>query len=208
MRCRLAVLLALLAGATAHADSLSGSGSPSPASLFTIQSDFVTGVGLVTDFRWLPDGRLVVINKTGDVMVRPAGGGTLVAAGSFDVDTNSEKGLLGIAVDPNFTANRRLYFYYSASGGSSSDKHRVVARTLRTADSMLDAGETVLLSGLRGPANHDGGGIDIGPDGLLYVGVGDTGCNSGLPPEPIYTPTNFYGTCLADDGSNHGGGNG
>ena len=81
-------------------------------------------------------------------------------------------------------------------------------RTLRAADSKLDAGETVLLSGLRGPANHDGGGIDIGPDGLLYVGVGDTGCNSGQAPEPIYTPTNFYGTCLADDGANHGGGNG
>jgi glucose/arabinose dehydrogenase len=208
MRCRLAVLLALLASATVRADSLSGSGSPSPASLFTVQADFLTELGDVTDFRWLPDGRLVVINKGGTVVVRPAGGGSLVTAGTFNVDTSSEKGLLGIAVDPSFTTNRRLYFYYSASGGSGSDKHRVVMRTLRTADSMLDAGETVLLSGLRGPANHDGGGIDIGPDGLLYAGVGDTGCNSGQATEPIYTPTNFYGTCLADAGANHGGGNG
>src|SRR5262245_2464787 len=130
-------VLALVATAAAHADTLSSAGSPSPASLFTIQDNFLTGVGDVTDFRWLPDGRLVVINKAGNVLVRPAGGGTLVDAGSFAVDTASEKGLLGIAVDPAFTTNRRLYFYYSAAGGTTANKHRVVVRTLG-ANSVLD----------------------------------------------------------------------
>jgi hypothetical protein len=63
----------------------------------------------------------------------------------------------------------------------------------------------VLIDELRGPANHDGGALDIGPDGRLYVGVGDTGCNSGAPPGTV---TNYYGTCLADDPSNNGAGNG
>ena len=207
MLTRLVAVLALVFAAAAHADTLSSAGSPSPASLFDIQPEFVTGVGDVTDFRWLPDGRLVVINKAGNVLVRPAGGGTLVDAGSFAVDTASEKGLLGIAVDPAFTTNRRLYFYYSAAGGTTANKHRVVVRTLG-ANSVLDPGETPILSGLRGPNNHDGGGIDIGPDGLLYVGVGDTGCNSNMVAEEEYTPTNFYGTCLADDPANLGGGNG
>jgi glucose/arabinose dehydrogenase len=199
--------LTLALAAAADADTLATVGSPSPASAFTIEPHFVTGVGDVTDFRWLPDDRLVVVNKSGEVFVRPAGGGPLVSAGSFPVDTGSEKGLLGVAVDPAFATNRRLYFYYSAASGSAADKHRVVVRTLGAA-STLDPGEIVLLDGLRGPANHDGGALDVGPDGLLYVGVGDSGCNSGQPAEPPYTPTNFYPTCLADHPTNNGGGNG
>jgi glucose/arabinose dehydrogenase len=204
------VLLPLCPAPPARADALSTTGRPSPAEVFTLDEQFVSGTGQTTDFRWLPDGRLVVINKTGGVLVRPAAGGPLVSAGSFDVDTGSEKGLLGVAVHPDFATNGQLFFYYSAAasaGGTDDDRHRVVVRTLGS-DSTLSPGETVLLHGLRGPANHDGGALDIGPDRLLYVGVGDTGCNSGQVPEPPYTPTNFYATCLADHPQTNGGGNG
>src|SRR5262245_65077457 len=202
--------LPLRAVPAARADALSTTGQPSPAAIFTLEERFVSGTGQTTDFRWLPDGRLVVINKSGGVLVRPATGGPLVSAGSFDVDTGSEKGLLGVAVHPDFATNVQLFFYYSAAasaGGTDDDRHRVVMRTLGS-DSRLSPGETVLLRGLRGPANHDGGALDIGPDRLLYVGVGDTGCNSGQVPEPPYTPTNFYATCLADFPQTNGGGNG
>lgn len=204
------VLLPLCTASLGRADTLSPAGRPSPADVFALDEQFVSGTGPTTDFRWLPDGRLVVINKAGGVLVRPAAGGPLVSAGSFDVDTGSEKGLLGVAVHPDFATNGQLFFYYSAAagaGGTDDDRHRVVMRTLGS-DSTLSAGETVLLRGLRGPANHDGGALDIGPDRLLYVGVGDTGCNSGQVPEPPYTPTNFYATCLADHPQTNGGGNG
>jgi len=203
-----AVLLAVAVPCTVSADSLSTSGTPSPNDLLDLDPNFVTGVSGVTDLRWLPDDRMVILTKSGTAYVRPAGGGALVTAGTFSVNTDSEQGLLGVAVDPNFTVNRKLYFYYSlanGSGGSDANRHRVVWRTL-AANSMLDPGETVILSGLRGPANHDGGGIDIGPDGLLYVGVGDTGNNSGVPPGGGIT--NYYGACLSDDPTNRGGGNG
>ena len=205
------LLLALLLVALPHAaraDSLSTSGTPSPNDLLDLDSNFVTGVSGVTDFRWLPDDRMVILTKSGTAYVRPAGGGSLISAGTFPVDTDSEKGLLGVAVDPNFTVNRKLYFYYSlaaGSGGTNANRHRVVWRTL-AANSMLDPGETVILSGLRGPANHDGGALDIGPDGLLYVGVGDTGNNSNAAPGG--TITNYYGACLSDDPTNRGGANG
>ena len=202
----LALLLAVVAGC-ARADTLSTAGSPSPSSVFTLEERFVTDLGQATDFRWLPDRRLVVVNKTGTVFVRPAGGGALVTAGTFDVDAASEKGLLGVAVHPAFRTNGRLFFYYSAKDGTAANKHRVVVRTLGP-DDRLAPGETVLLDRLRGPANHDGGALEIAPDGYLYVGVGDTGCNSGRKPEPPQAPTNFYGTCLADDPSENGGANG
>lgn len=126
-------LLPLCTAPAAHADALSTTGQPSPAEVFTLDEQFVSGTGQTTDFRWLPDGRLVVINKTGGVLVRPAAGGPLVSAGNFDVDTGSEKGLLGVAVHPDFAVNGQLFFYYSAAasaGGTDDDRHRVVVRTL------------------------------------------------------------------------------
>src|SRR5678810_1290057 len=89
--------------------------------------------------------------------------------------------------------------YYSAAmsiGGTDVARHRVVTVALGNNDTIDTSQETILVQGLRGPANHDGGALAIGPDGKLYIGVGDTGCNSNTAPEPVYTPTNFFATCL------------
>jgi len=162
--------------------------------------DWTTGLGPVTDLAFLPDGRALITEKTGDLKLRGTDGSLRVAA-RLDVDARSEKGLLGVAVDPAFATTQRIFLYFSASdasGGTDLDRHRVVAAPLRD-DGTLDLGaQHVLVRGLRGPRNHDGGGIAVGPDGMLYVGVGDTGCNSGAPPEPPGPPTNYFATCLSN----------
>jgi glucose/arabinose dehydrogenase len=162
--------------------------------------DVVTGLGPTTDVAFLPDGRMVITEKTGALKLRERDG-TLRLAAQLQVDARSEKGLLGVAVDPSFASTRRLFLYYSLAdeaGGTSLDRHRVVSAPLRD-DGTLDLGAAVVLvRGLRGPANHDGGGLEIGPDGMLYVGVGDTGCNSGDPPEPPAAPSNYFATCLTN----------
>jgi glucose/arabinose dehydrogenase len=212
MRFLAAATLAVCALARASfADSLSTAGSPSPADTFDLDSSFVTGINEITDFRWLPDGRVVILAKTGETYVRPAGGGALVTAGTFSVHTDSDNGLLGLAVDPDFATNHRLYFYYSADAsapvpGTDANRQRVVVRTLSDADQL--GPETLLLENLRGPSDHDGGSLEIGTDGLLYIGVGDAGNDLFMPAEPAYTPGNFYPTCLADDPTQFGAGNG
>ncbi|HET9595942.1 MAG TPA: PQQ-dependent sugar dehydrogenase [Anaeromyxobacteraceae bacterium] len=175
-----------------------GGGSPGagPVLALTTAQD---GLGQVTDVAFLPDGRWVITEKDGAVKVRDTAG-TVHVAGTYSVDTASEKGLLGVAVDPAFATTHRIFLYYSASdaaGGTDADRQRAVSVAL-AADGTLDraGSERVLVKGLRGPANHDGGALAVGPDGKLYVGVGDSGCNTGAPPEPPSTPDNFFATCL------------
>jgi glucose/arabinose dehydrogenase len=165
-----------------------------------VVDELVGGLGPITDFAFLPDGNLVIIEKDGTIRVRRRDGVVGVAA-HFPVNDDSEMGLLGVAADPAFARTRRLFLYYSLSdqaGGRPPDRQRVVSVTL-TPDLRIDpAAQKVLVGGLRGTANHVGGGMAIGPDGKLYVGVGDSGCNSNLPPEPLYEPTNHFASCLSN----------
>lgn len=162
----------------------------------------VSGLGPVTDLAFLPDGRMVITEKDGTVRLRSVAPDHLVTvAGHLAVDTASEKGLLGVVVPPGFGSDGRIVLYRSVAsdaGGTDLDRNRVASFRLGE-DGLLDLGsEQTLVSGLRGPANHDGGGMVIGPDGKLYVGVGDSGCNSGRPPDPPSTPTNYFATCLTN----------
>ena len=83
-----------------------------------------------------------------------------------------EEGLLGLAFDPEFATNGHLYVYYSASGPRRS----VISRYTVAAGRLPDArSELVLLEIAQPYGNHNGGMIGFGPDGFLYVGVGDGG---------------------------------
>lgn len=85
---------------------------------------------------------------------------------SVSVQTAGEQGLLGLALDPNFDSNQTLYVYYTASGGTNR-----VSRLVRQASGSCT--ETVILPGLPTSGNHNGGIITFGPDGKLYVVIGD-----------------------------------
>lgn len=190
-------------GATLSVPSFADRLEPGPSADTFVLTAVASGLAQPTSMDWLPDGRMVVTEKGGNVVLVSAGedGGTQKVVGTFAVDTGSEKGLLHVLVHPGFASNRLLVFYYSAAdsaGGTNLDRHRVVTVPLDDQDQLDLANEVVLLRGLRGPANHDGGALAIGPDGKLYVGVGDTGCNSNTAPEPPYAPRNYFATCLTN----------
>ncbi len=92
-------------------------------------------------------------------------GGEVVEVGTLRGGHRERKGLLNVVPTPTSPDNGLLFFYYSAADGTDEDRHRVVSVELGP-DEMLDMeGEQILVRGLRGPANHDGGALALDKDG-------------------------------------------
>ncbi len=83
--------------------------------------------------------------------------------------SGSEQGLLGLAFDPGFAHNQRLYVNYTGADGAT-----FISRFSAT-DAADPASEEVLLTVEQPAANHNGGMLAFGPDGYLYIGLGDGG---------------------------------
>ena len=125
----------------------------------------------------IPDGRVIVLQKGGAVRILQNGSPLPGSALTLAVCTQSERGLLGVALDPDFNANGRLFLYYtrpsaSAPGGCVNR----VSRFEMNGNTIDPASEVVLLDNIGSPAgNHNGGDLEVGNDGFLYVAVGDGG---------------------------------
>ncbi|HKY50069.1 MAG TPA: PQQ-dependent sugar dehydrogenase [Candidatus Limnocylindria bacterium] len=121
-----------------------------------------------------PDGRIFVTERPGRVRIARLGGGGLQAEPWARVparaNPDAERGLLGIALDPDFARTAFVYLYYSYAGPGGATLNRLVR--LRDANG-VGVDETILVDNIPGAANHDGGRIAFGPDGKLYVATGD-----------------------------------
>lgn len=141
------------------------------------QEDFLGGgLSQPTAMEFAPDGRIFVAEKAGKVRI--VENGTLLATPFLTVPVNtfSERGLVGITLDPDFATNGFVYLYYTTPGPS------ILNRVVRfTADPMnpnqvLPGSDMPLLDGIPSlGGNHNGGGMHFGPDGKLYIAVGDSG---------------------------------
>jgi glucose/arabinose dehydrogenase len=159
----------------------------------------VSGLAQPTAAAFAPDGRLFVLEKAGAVRIwSPATGLASEPAITLPSCTASEMGLLGLAFDPGFATNGFLYLYHSrppgddvrrCPDGSAAGRRNRVVRITVTGDRADPASLVEVLGGLRTDnGNHDGGCLRIGPDGFLYVGVGDTGIGDGGRPGASTNP--------------------
>lgn len=176
--------LGLLLGAAPAAAAITLAGDAATAFETTVVAE---SLSQPTDVAVLPDGKVLVITRLGDVLVYSEPNGEPTEA-HVDIRANppAEQGLLGVVLDPNFATNQFVYFY--ASMGDDVENRHHVLRYKLDADGVLSDETVVINMGLRGPANHNGGALDIHA-GNLYIGVGDTGANN-------TPPTNKFSTCL------------
>jgi glucose/arabinose dehydrogenase len=119
-----------------------------------------------------PDGRLFVCQQGGQLRVIK--NGALLAAPFVTVTVSSagERGLLGVTFDPDFATNQFVYVYYTAT---TPAVHNRVSRFTANGDVAVPGSETILLelNNLSSATNHNGGALHFGPDGKLYIAVGE-----------------------------------
>jgi len=134
-----------------------------------------------TAMAFAPDGRLFVCQQNGALRVIDANG-TLLGPDfvTLTVDLNGERGLVGVAVDPNFSSNHFVYVYHTVPEGSGPSPtpppHNRITRFTANGNVAAGAGTTILdLDSLSTATIHNGGAIHFGPDGKLYVAVGENG---------------------------------
>jgi uncharacterized repeat protein (TIGR03806 family) len=145
-------------------------------------------------------GRLVVVQQSG--FVRAFDPSPTVNQSRLILDLSSrivfsgERGLLGLAFDPNFQLNRFLYVHYSASSPARS----IIARFTWDPgpDSVDPASEKVVLELAQPYSNHNGGMLAFGPDDFLYIAFGDGG-SGGDPQNNAQDTANLLGSLLRID---------
>lgn len=116
----------------------------------------------------LPEGDVLLTERNGTLRRIGKDNVSIPISG---VAHQGEGGLLGVALDPDFTQNKRVYLYMTTQNGDGLT-NRVERYTLQS-DTLDD--RTVLIDAIPGAAYHDGGQIAFGPDGMLYITTGDAG---------------------------------
>jgi glucose/arabinose dehydrogenase len=139
--------------------------------------EVMSGLDFPVAMAWAPDGRLFYNEwLTGKIRVVNTATWTHLDSSSnpffvLPIETATEQGLLGLTLDPNFASNGFVYAFHTApEGGGKSVRNRVV-RMMANGNVGIDL--TVIIDDLPTNSIHNAGNIHFGPDGKLYVSLGD-----------------------------------
>lgn len=146
-----------------------------------------------------PDGdtRLFIVEKPG--RIRIVRDGDLLPTPFLDIagqtSDGGERGLLGLAFDPSYSSNGTFYVNHTDNGGDT----RILRFTTSADPDVADATSLEVVLEVPQPFdNHNGGHITFGPDGMLYVGMGDGG-SGGDPQGNGQNPVSLLGSMLRID---------
>jgi glucose/arabinose dehydrogenase len=156
-----------------------------------VNDKLIIGLSEPTKMVFTPDGRMLICERGGEIWV--------VQPGSQSVDptpflhltnvfVDQERGLLGIALDPNFSSNGYFYLYYT---NVSTQKNQVSRFTASGNSASLASEQMIWQNDTVSDIWHQGGDLQFGPDGKLYVAVGDH-----LQPNTAQSLTSYNGKIL------------
>jgi glucose/arabinose dehydrogenase len=179
-----------------HASAVLGPspmGAPMPIDVQTVATGFVSPVQLVTTPGRI--GRRFVIDQIGKIWELTRAGQPLPDP-FLDISGKitplspgyDERGLLGLAFHPDFQHNGRFFVFYTAPPGPNTPagynnrttiaEYRAAGTDMMTAD---PASERIVLQVEHPQSNHNGGTVAFGPDGYLYISIGDGGGANDTP---------------------------
>ncbi|MBI5181119.1 MAG: PQQ-dependent sugar dehydrogenase [Nitrospirae bacterium] len=134
------------------------------------EANVVTGLSSPVGMAFMPDGRILVIEQAGVIKVVSNSTATTLLTVT-GITTGGERGLLGIAVDPDFSTRPYIYVYYTAA---TSPNYAQVARYTFSNNSIDPNSKLILINDIPDSAsNHNGGTLRFGLDKTLYISVGD-----------------------------------
>jgi glucose/arabinose dehydrogenase len=142
-----------------------------PAGFYVIP--VASGLNRPTSMVMAPDGRIFYAEQDGKLRVIKNGNLLPAPFVSLNVNSQGERGLIGVVLDPNFSSNQYVYLYYTVPG---TPAHNRVSRFTASGDVAVAGSERILLE--LDPlslyaTNHNGGAMRFGKDGKLYVAIGD-----------------------------------
>jgi hypothetical protein len=120
----------------------------------------------------MDDGKVMVIERKGAIKLFSPATNSIKKIAAMPVYTGQEDGLLGVVLDPQFSSNHFIYFYYSPNDNQPRQR---VSRFVFENDSLLFSSEKVIIEipTQRQECCHSAGSLAFGPDGNLYIAVGD-----------------------------------
>jgi glucose/arabinose dehydrogenase len=197
---RLLVCVGLSLSSSLGASGCSGSGPSGPPDGTGVAVQEVASGLSFPLYLTAPPGdlaRLFVVEKTG--AIRIVKDGALLPDPFLDLSTQvssgSEQGLLGMAFDPDYATTGRFVVHYTDLGGNTAVFRFTVSADPDRAD---PASGQVILTAAQPFENHNGGQVTFGPDGMLYLGLGDGG-SGGDPGNRGQDLTDLLGSILRVD---------
>lgn len=130
-------------------------------------------IDVTTGFEFAPDGRIFILERTGTVKIFKNGQVLPTPFIQLNSVTTGDRGLTGIAFDPDFNNNHYVYFYFTGT-----DNLNRLVRVDATGDTASGSPVTIYKTNTQSLELHIGGTIRFGPDGKLYISIGDNGTGS------------------------------
>ena len=132
-----------------------------PVSAASVVQTVATGLDVPWEIEFLPNGSALFTERDTLRIKRFEKNGLVTTVQTVRGETGDERGLLGLAVSPDFTADNTVFIFYTTNVDS------------RVARLVLGGEPEPIVTGIPKARNHNGGGLEFGPDGALYASVGD-----------------------------------
>ncbi len=171
--------------------------------IFIKLQEIFHGKPQITSLRYLPENPEMYLTsiKSGELFVYDFRNRKMILIHKFNVLTSSEQGLLGIALHPDFSKNNLLYIHYSVAKQNKKIgriSEFFLEKTSNKETPFRIKNERILLEIEQPYANHNGGNLEFGPDGFLYIGLGDGGWRDD-PHNESQNPATLLGSLLRID---------